>query len=284
MGCYPRTGQGCRVPCPEKKIMNTVTFQSVYQTITSRGEFPLGQRACTPDGRVWRFVKNNSTIVLGNIVIPNTVTSADLWSSSSDSQGRKVYLTRAASSMTVGAFEDAIGVVDDGTGVGQTFKIRTNNATTLTLAPETALATALSVSDSDLTFIGMANVIIAAITSKVQMTQGAFQVAAASGDYGWVLQQGDGRAVAGEVLVVGESFVSGDDTAGQVLKGTTAKGDFDEQNLGYCIVANAGADQGTLVRYFIDQRFASALHCLFWRAERRTLQFLLSGRAKSDKL
>ncbi len=231
--------------------MNQISFQSVYQTITDRGEFRLGQRAATPDGREWKFVKNNSTIALGNIVIPNTVTSADLFSSSADQQGRIVYATRAASSMTVGAFEDAIGVVDDGTGVGQTFKIRTNNGTTLTLYPETALTTALAVADSDLTFIGMADVIIAAVTSKVQMTQGAFQVSASSGDYGWILQQGDGRAVAGEVLTVGCSFVSGDDTAGQVLKGTTAKGSFDEQALGYAIVANAGADQGALVRYFI---------------------------------
>ncbi len=231
--------------------MNQITFQSVYQTITSRGEFKLGQRGVTPDGREWQFVKNNSTIAVGNIVIPNTVTSADLWSSSSDNQGRKVYATRAASSMTVGAFEDAIGVVDDGTGVGQTFKIRTNNGTTLSLYPETAFTTSLSVSDSDLTFIGMSDVIIAAVTSKVQMTQGAFQCAASSGDYGWILTDGDGRAVAGEVLVVGASFVSGDDTAGQVLKGTTAKGPFDEQSLGYCIVANAGADQGVLVRYFV---------------------------------
>lgn len=230
---------------------NQISFQSVYNTITQRGEFKLGQRASTPDGREWKFVKNNSTIALGNIVIPNTVTSADLWSSSSDSQGRKVYATRAASTMTVGAFEDAIGVVDDGTGVGQTFKIRTNNGTTLTLYPETAFSTALAVGDSDLTFIGMADVVIAAITSKVQMTQGAFQVSASSGDYGWILQQGDGRALAGEVLVVGKGFVSGDDTTGQVLKATTATGPFDEQNLGYCIVANAGADQGTLVRYFI---------------------------------
>jgi len=231
--------------------MNQISFQSVYNTITARGEFKLGQRAVTPDGREWQFVKNNSTIALGNIVVPDAVVSADLFSSSTDQQGRIVYLTRAASTMTVGAYEDFIGVVDDGTGVGQTFKIRTNNGTTLTLYPETALSTALSVSDSDLTWQGMASVIIAAITSKVQMTQGAFQVAAASGDYGWILTEGDGRAVAGEVLVVGKSFVSGDDTAGQVLKGTTAKGDFDEQSLGYCIVANAAADQGTLVRYFI---------------------------------
>jgi len=231
--------------------MNTISFQSVYQTITARGEFKLGQRASTPDGREWQFVKNGSTIANGNIVVPATVTETDLWSSSTDQQGRIVYLTRAASTMTVGGFEDDIGVVDDGTGVGQTFKIRTNDATTLTLYPETALGTALAVASSDLTFIGMSDVVIAAVTSKVQMTQGAFQCAAVSGDYGWILTEGDGRAIAGESLVVGKSFVSGDDTTGQVVKGTTAKGGFDEQELGYAIVANAAADQGALVRYFI---------------------------------
>lgn len=228
--------------------MNQISFQSVYQTITARGEFKLGQRAMTPDGRAWQFVKNNSTIANGNIVIPNTVASADLFSSSTDSQGRIVYLTRAASSMTVGLYEDAIGVVDDGTGVGQTFKIRTNNATTLTLYPETALATALSVSDSDLTWQGQSDVIIAAITSKLQKTQGAFQCAAASGDYGWILTNGDGRVVAGEVLVVGGGFTSGDDTAGQVLKNVATESSITAQSLGFAIVANAAADQGTLVR------------------------------------
>lgn len=231
--------------------MDQVTFQDVYQTITARGEFKLGQKSMTPDGREWKFVKNNSTIVYGNIVVPSAAVDADLWSSSTDNQGRIVYLTRAANNLTVGAYEDAIGVVNQGTGVGQTFKIRTNNVTTLTLYPETALATALAVADSDLIYRPMADVVIAAVTSKVQQTQGAFQCAAVSGDYGWILTKGDGRAIAGEVLVIGESFVSGDDTTGQVLKGTTAKGDFDEQSLGYAIVANDAADQGTLVRYFI---------------------------------
>lgn len=231
--------------------MNQISFQNVYQTITSRGEFKLGERAVTPDGREWQFVKNNSTIATGNIVIPNTVASADLFSSSTDSQGRIVYLTRAASNMTVGLYEDAIGVVDDGTGVGQTFKIRTNSATTLTLYPETALSTALSVSDSDLTWQGQSDVIIAAITSKLQKTQGAFQVAAVSGDYGWILTNGDGRAVAGEVLVVGGGFTSGDDTAGQVIKNIATESSITAQSLGFCIVANAGADQGTLVRYIV---------------------------------
>lgn len=231
--------------------MNTISFQNVYQTITQRGEFKLGQRAVTPDGREWQFIKANTAIATSLIAVPDAVTSADLWSSSTDAQGRIVYLTRAASTMTVGAFEDGIGVVDDGTGKGQTFKIRTNSATTLTLYPETALGTALAVADSDLTLMTMSECDPAAITSKVQMAQGAPQVSMAAADYGWVLTEGDGRCIAGSTLVVGAGFTTGDDTVGQVIVGVTATGPYDAQNLGYAIVANSAADMGALVRYFI---------------------------------
>lgn len=231
--------------------MNTISFQNVYQTETARGEFKLGQRASTADGREWQFVRAQAAVANSLVAIPDGVVSADLWSSSTDSQSRIVYLTRAASTMTVGQFEDGIGVVDQGTGVGQTFKIRTNSATTLTLYPETALTTALAVADSDLTLMNMSYVDPAAVTSTVQMAQGIAQVSFAAADYGWIMTDGDGRVLAGEVLVVGKGYTTGDDTAGQVIKGVTAKGAFDEQNLGYCIVANDAVDQGTLVRAFI---------------------------------
>lgn len=231
--------------------MNQITFQSVYNSSTARGQFKNGERGMTPDGREWVFGRAQSAVATSLVAVPDAVTSADLFSSSTDNQSRIVYLTRAASTMTTGAYEDGIGVVDDGTGVGQTFKIRTNNATTLTLYPETALGTALAVADSDLTFIVMSYWDPAAITDKVQMAQGVPQVSLAAADYGWALTNGDGRVLAGEALVVGKGFVTGDDTVGQVVKATTAKGPFDEQNLGYAIVANASADQGALVRFFI---------------------------------
>lgn len=229
--------------------MNQISFQSVYQTITARGEFKLGQRAMTPDGREWQFIKANTAIANSLVAVPDAVTSADLWSSSTDQQGRIVYLTRAASTMTVGAFEDGIGVVDDGTGRGQTFKIRTNNGTTLTLYPETALTTALAVADSDLTIMTMSECDPAAVTSTVQMAQGAPQVSMAQSDYGWILTNGDGRAIPGNTLVVGKGFSTGDDTVGQVIVSVTAEGPFNAQNLGYAIVANAAADIGALVRF-----------------------------------
>lgn len=228
--------------------MNQISFQNVYQTITARGEFKLGERAMTPDGREWVFVKSESALAKGSVAIPSNVTATDLFSSSTDSQGRIVYLTSANAAYTIGQFEDAIGVVDDGTGVGQTFKIKTNSATTLTLYPETALSTALSVSNSDITIRTMAVVQKAAITSKIQSAVGISQIATAASDYSWLLTEGDGVVLAGEVLVVGANFTTGDDTTGQVIKGITSEGPFDAQSLGFCLVANAGADQGTLVR------------------------------------
>lgn len=219
--------------------MNQVTFQDVYQTTTAAGQFKLGQRGSTPDGREWQYVKAASALATSLVAVPDAVASSDLYSSSTDSQGRIVYLTRAANSLTVGQYEDGIGQVDAGTGVGQTFKIRTNDATTFTLYPETALGTALSVSDSDLTYINMNFVDPAAVTSKIQMAQGIAQATFAANEYGWLLTNGIGRVIAGEALAVGGGFTTGDDTAGQVIKNVATESAITAQNLGYAVIAGA---------------------------------------------
>jgi hypothetical protein len=226
--------------------MNQITFQNVYQTTTAAGQFQLGQRAMTADGREWQFVKAQSTLANSLVAIPDAVASSDLYSSSTDSQGRIVYLTRAANALTIGQYENGVGVVDQGTGVGQVFKIRTNDATTFTLYPDTALTTALAVADSDLTYINMSYVDPAAVTSKIQMAQGIAQASFAAADFGWILTNGTGRVLAGEALTVGAGFTTGDDTAGQLIKAITAEGPFNAQNLGYAIVAGA-IDGGHLV-------------------------------------
>ena len=227
--------------------MMKVSFQDVKQTTTAQGQTAPGQVAQTPDGASWIYVKAGGAFSAGNVVIPSTEVQVETVSSSTDNQGRIVYITEASAGWTVGAYAGAYGIVDDGTGVGQVFKVMDNTTDTLILFPSYALTTALAVGSSDITLTFPNKVIIAAITDKAQQATGIAQVTFASGDYGWVLKQGTGRVVAGEVLTADLSFVTGDDTAGQVLKGTTAKGAFDEQYLGYCRVANAGADQGTLV-------------------------------------
>lgn len=230
--------------------MNQISFTDVYQAAPG-SQFTAGQRAMTPDGREWVHIKANSALAYGSVVIPTAVTTASNCSSSTDSMGRIVYITKASAGWTAGQFANGIGVVQNGTGVGQTFKIKTNSGDTLTLYPDTALTTALSSADSAVTIRMMALVDKAAITSKLQSAVGSTQTTFNANDYGWALSEGDGRVLAGEVLVLGANFVTGDDTTGQVVKGTTAKGPFDEQSLGFCLVANAAADQGTLVRFEI---------------------------------
>jgi len=223
-----------------------ISMQSVRQASTT-ALAGIGQVANTPDGSTWIYVKAAEAISKGHVVVPDTAVGVDTVSSSSDQQSRVVYITEASAGWTVGAYANAWGLVDSGTGVGQEFKVKDNTTDTLILYPEFALSTALAVADSDITLVFPYLVDKAAVTSDTQQATGIAQVAIASGSYGWVLQKGNGVAIAGEALTASAGFTTGDDTEGQVIKAVTAEGAYDEQNLGYCRVANESVDKAALV-------------------------------------
>lgn len=224
--------------------MLQITFQSVTNTQTSP-DFQVGSAGQTPDGREWSYaLVSTGGLAKGSVAVPVANTAVDNVTSSTDAMGRIVYITKASAGWTAGAFVDGWVVVDDGTGVGQAGRISENTTDTLTLYPEFAFTTALSVVDSDITISQNYKVVKSAVTSKLQNAVGIAQVAASALDYCWILTKGEGVVLAGEVLTpLGTDFVTGDDTTGQVLKGTTAKGPFDEQALGRLLVVNASADQ-----------------------------------------
>lgn len=227
--------------------MVRISFQSALQASTVPLAI-LGARASTPDGSEWVYGKLNEAALQGHVVVPVADTGVDTVSSSTDGSGLITVITKAGATWTVGQFADAWLVVDDGTGEGQVAKIRTNDVTNLYLYPQWALGTALAVADSDIT-ISTYNTLWekAAITSKIQNARGILQVGVAQNSYAWALSKGPGIVIAGEVLIVGSDFTTGDDTEGEVVKGVTAKGPFDEQTLGVCISANSTVDKGALV-------------------------------------
>jgi hypothetical protein len=216
--------------------------------VQSRLITAFGQTAVTPDGRKWVYVKASEAVAKGNVVIPAAVTSiaATNFATTTDALGRNVYLTKTGASFTPGQFENGWIAIDGGTGSGQVAKIKTNTATMIELYPDFALTTATA-ADTTAKVWTQNYVRKAVVTSKIQNPTGVAQVAFAANDYGWVLKNGLGLVIAGEVLIVGSNFVTGDDTAGQVIKGTTAKGPFDETNLGVVVTANSAADLGALV-------------------------------------
>jgi len=232
--------------------MLQITFQSVYQTTTAPA-LSLGTVAQTPDGREWLYAQASTALDRGSIGIPVAVTAVDLVSSSTDAQGRIVFITKASAGWTPGIFAESYVVVDDGTGVGQTAQIMSNTADTLQLYPANALTTALAVADSDITISSPTRLIKSAITSKKQNAQGISQIAMAAGDYGYVLTKGVGTVRAGVSLTpVGSNFTSGDDTTGQAVLGVATEGPFAAQNLGRVLVVNASADQLVLVQVNIE--------------------------------
>lgn len=223
-----------------------ITFQNV-KDVSTAAAFNVGSRAQTPDGREWVYVKASAAVSAGQVVVPAATTSVGTTiSSSTDSQGRIVYITKASAGWTVNQFADGSVLIDGGTGTGQVAKIRSNTTDTLELYVDTALATALS-TDSTMEIWTNFTVRKSVVTTKIQNAVGIAQVDIAADSYGFVLTRGVGRVIAGEVLTVGGSFVTGDDTAGQVVKGITAKGEFDEQTLGRCIAANSAADIGAMI-------------------------------------
>lgn len=233
--------------------MNQISFQNARE-VTTAPAFAIGQQSQTPDGNKWVYVSvGTGGLAKGSVAVPAAVTAVDLVSSSTDALGRIVFITKASAGWTAGAFINDYVVVDDGTGVGQMARIMDNTADTLQLYPEYALTTALAVADSDITIFKPYHVVKAAVTSTLQNAQGIAQVAASAGDYMWLLYQGIGSVLAGASLTpVGSNFVTGDDTTGQVIKGTTAKGPFDEQSLGRVLVVNAAADQLAAVQVEIN--------------------------------
>ena len=230
--------------------MNQISLQNVYET-SSQANFKLGERAQTPDGRQWVYVRAQAAVLKGYLATPYSLAVTDVTSSSTDTLGRIVFINKSGAFVATNYFADGIGIVHGGTGAGQVFKIRSNTANQIEIDPATALGTALD-STSDVTLVASGYVGPTPASDKVSKCVGCAQVSISTGDYGWLLTNGDGVVnVLGTALVAGKGFTPGETTtAGNPLPAVTATGPFDAQNLGFCLVS-AGTNVPALVRFNI---------------------------------
>lgn len=229
--------------------MRTITFQNVLQASTTQ-QAGLGDQAVTPDGRSWRYVKANEAISLGHATTRTANVDVDTVASSTNGAGQSVFITEASAGWTPGDYDNAWGLVDDGTGAGQFFKIKRNTTDTLELYEEYALSTALTVAAADdIVIVRPYLAEKTAITVLHQVPIGGAQVAIASASYGWVLERGPGVIIAGAALVANELCTPGDDTEGEVITVASGETADDASYFGRCLVANASADKGAMIDY-----------------------------------
>lgn len=226
--------------------MRQITFQKTLQASTVR-EANLGEVAFTPDGREWRYVKANEALSLGHVATRIANTDVDTVSSATDGNGDITRISEASAGWTVAQFDDAYGLVDDGTGEGQHFKVQTNTTDTLRLYKDYALTTALAVGDSDIVLARPYLAEKVAVTTLNQILLGVAQVAFAANDYGWLLTRGPGIVIMGDVGVANEQITPGDDTEGEAIAITNGETPDDISSVGRVLVANTTADKGALI-------------------------------------
>lgn len=228
--------------------MKQISFQRVFDTPTVK-QGNMNEQAQTPDGRIWEYLKTTEAVSQYMIVSNPANTDVDTVSSGSkviNGDTKYPFITEASAGWTAGDYADHWVIVDDGTAEGQLGKIKDNTADTLELYDNYAFETILAVADSDVVIRHEPDAEMVAITVLITPCKGVAQVAFASGDYGWFLQRGIGGVLVGEVITINETITPGDDTEGTGEIGDTAKGNFDENTIGRCLVANTTADKACL--------------------------------------
>jgi len=226
--------------------MKLINFQSIFDTPTVKMG-SMNELGCTPDGRIWEYMKTTEIISQFMTVSNPANLDVDTVASSTNKAGQSVYILEAGAAWTAGAYQDHWFLVDDGTGEGQGGKIKDNTADTLELYTDYALGTALTVAGvSDIVIRHEPDAEKIPITVEETPVKGVAQVAFASGDYGWFLKRGIGFVLAGEAITINIGITPGDNTEGTAIKSTTTEGAFDANSFARCLVANANADKACM--------------------------------------
>ncbi len=233
--------------------MRIITFQHVLEVsdVPLAGGAQLGDRAQTPDGRQWVYVKANEALVLANATTRVANTDQDTVSSSTNGVSEEIFITESGGGFTVNTFENAFGLVDQGTGEGQFFKVENNTDTTLRLYTDYALGTSLDVASSDIVLVRPHLAEKTAVTTLNQIPIGGTQVAFAANDFGWQLERGVGTILAGAALVANELNTPGDNTEGTVITIANGETPDDVSSFGRTLVVNSTADKAAMIDYLV---------------------------------
>lgn len=221
--------------------------QDVMQTSATQGA-PLGARATTPDGRVYRYAQVGSTtaLVAGNVVSGATTAANHLHLTPSVASGTGTFLatlTAGATAVTAGQYSNGFFVVDTGTGgqLGYTYSIVSNTAcassgtTTVTLGEplNIALTTGASVS----LIPNLYSSIVQNPTGFSSVPLGVAVVNASASYYTWVQTRG----IASVLSDVSAPSVGGVVTASNVTAGAIAAAGGTTTFLGNAVQAATSA-------------------------------------------
>lgn len=211
-------------------------FPSDITAIDTTQGFPLGTRGLDDKGNEYVYVQNlatGATWAVGKVLMPAaTVTAAATVTSSTD----KLTISKTSWGLTAGAYSGYYVFVTNGGDEGDLKVIKGNDATNLFL--ETALTSALNGTSALAIFHPYVCDLTTASGQVVPV--GVAMAAVTVGNYGWAQVRGVAPVIVstGAPTAAKNIATGGATTAGQGVIGTTAKGPFDEDSIGYVFVTN----------------------------------------------
>jgi len=210
-----------------------------FWTGASQGAYPLGTIMQFNDGREYVYCEAAGTALEpGKVMSSAAVTSGhtkDLAIATSASIGdTTVYITNSTTAITADMYAEGYMFVNDVTGEGHIYKIKSNNAEstgtgtcTLTLEEGSALRTALTAGTSQ---VGLrkhpCKDIVVAPTTEVGVPVGVATCDVTENYFCWVQRKGPAAVLTNGTVVLGMGVQTSETTAGAVDPQTAAGDDI----------------------------------------------------------
>lgn len=193
--------------------------QGIYEESESQ-KMTLGTRLCLGDGRVFHYSKWGGTVAAGKLATAAAIISGhhSLTAATTAIGSRSITVTLATTAATADCYKDGTLMVIAGTGLGQTYKIKSNPAQTsttgtLALALYDQLVVALATSDSKVDLFPNLFNGVTQDTTEEALHLGVPLIAGTSGYYGWLQTWGLCSILSGDTASAG-TIVSSDDGVG----------------------------------------------------------------------
>ena len=192
----------------------------------------LGTKVETPDGRIFRYCKTGATALVPGKLYDgpaNVGNHTNIAVASAAAIGAtSVTVTLGATAATANQYADGLLVVNDATGEGYTYRIKSNPAAdasaTLTLTLDDPIAVALVASTSEVTLLpNQYNGVIIHATTETGVPVGVAVKAITATYYGWIQTRGAvGVLCDASISELGSEVAASASTAGSVTVGTGA--------------------------------------------------------------
>ena len=208
-----------------KFTTDAVVLPGSVRTNTSNIEFDLGAKAVTPDGRAYRYIKCGATDLVAGKIYDGPIAVANhtnITVVTGTALANTVTVTLGATAVTANQYAGGVLVVNDVTGQGFTYSIKSHPAAdasaalVVTLDADESIVTALTTSSQVTLVANQYNGLVVHATTEAGIPVGVAVTQVTALYYGWIQTRGPIGSLIGATTAIGQSVAASDTTEGAV--------------------------------------------------------------------